>query len=71
MTALKFLLGDKNVEVVISGMRSVSEVAENIAVASCTYYLNNPPYTMIKLCAFSQISQYSYVNIECGALKSS
>jgi predicted aldo/keto reductase-like oxidoreductase len=42
MIALKFLLGDENVEIVIPGMMRVSEVAENIAVASCTYYLNNP-----------------------------
>ena len=41
MTALKFLLGDENVEIVIPGMMSVSEVVENIAVASCTYALTN------------------------------
>ena len=41
MTALKFLLGDENVEVVITGMMSVSEVVENIAVASGTYALTN------------------------------
>ncbi len=48
MTALKFLLGDKNVEVVIPGMRSVSEVVENIAVASGTYALTNTELGLIE-----------------------
>jgi predicted aldo/keto reductase-like oxidoreductase len=48
MTALKFLLGDKNVEVVISGMRSVSEVVENIAVTSGTYALTNTELGLVE-----------------------
>jgi len=38
-TALKFLLGDKNVDVVVPGMKSIQEVEENVSVASTSYVL--------------------------------
>ena len=46
--ALKFLLGDKNVDVVIRGMMSIAEVEENIAIASGTYTLTNAELGLIE-----------------------
>jgi len=38
-TALKYLLGDANVDVIVPGMMNVQEVEENVAVASGSYRL--------------------------------
>jgi predicted aldo/keto reductase-like oxidoreductase len=47
-TALKFLLGDKNTDVVIPGMMTVAEVEENITVASGTYTLTKAEMSLIE-----------------------
>ncbi|MCW4037478.1 MAG: aldo/keto reductase [Candidatus Bathyarchaeota archaeon] len=46
--ALKFLLGDEHVDVVIPGMLSVAEVEENIAVASGIYTLTDAELDLIE-----------------------
>jgi predicted aldo/keto reductase-like oxidoreductase len=47
-TALKFLLGDENVDVVIPGMMSVAEVEENITITSGTYALTDAELVLIE-----------------------
>ncbi len=47
-TALKFLLNDKNVDVVIPGMMNLQEVEENIATASASYTLNSEELKLIE-----------------------
>jgi predicted aldo/keto reductase-like oxidoreductase len=39
-TALKFLLGNQHVDVIVPGMQSLQEVDENVALASGSYALN-------------------------------
>ncbi|MGD0328870.1 MAG: aldo/keto reductase [Nitrososphaeria archaeon] len=47
-TALKFLLNDKNVDVVIPGMMNLQEVEENIATASASYKLSSEELKLIE-----------------------
>jgi len=47
-TALKFVLSNENVDVVIPGMASVSEVEENIRVASGSYSLTEEELQLIE-----------------------
>lgn len=47
-TALKFLLNDENVDVVIPGMMNLQEVEENIAAASASYKLNSEELEVIE-----------------------
>jgi len=47
-TALKFLLGDERVDVVIPGMMSVAEVEENVAVSRGPYTLSDEELRIIE-----------------------
>jgi len=46
--ALKFLLGDKNVDLVIPGVMRVQEVEENVSVASDSYVLDPEELELIE-----------------------
>ena len=47
-TALKFLLDNKNVDVIVPGMMSVQEVEENVSVASASYVLSPEELELIE-----------------------
>ena len=47
-TALKFLLGDDNVDVIIPGMMSVVEAEENVAISSGTYTLSKAELSLLE-----------------------
>lgn len=47
-TALKYVLNNENVDVVIPGMMSISEVEENVAVSSASYTLTENELNLIE-----------------------
>ncbi|MGD0329709.1 MAG: aldo/keto reductase [Nitrososphaeria archaeon] len=47
-TALKFLLNDKNVDVIVPGMMSLKEVEENVAIASASHALSSEELEVIE-----------------------